>query len=190
MNPAVPAVLVNRQPRFPPPGDQSTHRRLGLARWIASPNNPLTARVIVNRVWQQHFGRGLVPTANDFGLMGEPPSHPELLDWLAHWFVHDAHWSLKKLHRLILTSNAWRMSAGREQSGAETSTEHNASRETASSAPVYRYRRLEVEAIRDSMLAVSGQLNPKRFGPAMKPRRSRRRARGQHRQGKSLVGIR
>jgi hypothetical protein len=81
--------------------------RLGLAQWIASEKNPLTARVIVNRVWQQHFGQGLVSTANDFGLMGAAPSHPELLDWLAHWFVHDAKWSLKKLHRLILTSRAW-----------------------------------------------------------------------------------
>lgn len=123
--------------------------RLGLAQWIASPNNPLTARVIVNRVWQQHFGTGLVSTANDFGLMGAPSSHPELLDWLAHWFVHDAKWSLKKLHRLILTSRAW------QQAKSEDSLQ--------------RYRRLEVEAIRDSMLAVSGQLNPKRFGPAMRP---------------------
>lgn len=123
--------------------------RLGLAQWIASPNNPLTARVIVNRVWQQHFGTGLVSTANDFGLMGAAPSHPELLDWLAHWFVHDAKWSLKKLHRLILTSRAW------QQAKSEGS--------------LLRYRRLEVEAIRDSMLAVSGQLNPKRFGPAMRP---------------------
>src|SRR5205814_4367374 len=73
--------------------------RSGLAQWIASPSNPLAARVIVNRVWQQHFGQGLVRTPSDFGLMGEPPTHPELLDWLAHWFSHDAHWSLKKLDR-------------------------------------------------------------------------------------------
>jgi hypothetical protein len=90
-----------------------------------------------------------VATANDFGLMGAPPVQPELLDWLADWFMHDAGWSLKKLHRLILTSHAWQSAK-------------------APAAPV-RYRRLEVEAIRDSMLAVSGQLNPKRFGPAMKP---------------------
>ncbi len=149
VEPAVPAILVKQQPPFPPQGGATTQRRLGLAQWIASEDNPLTARVMVNRVWQQHFGQGLVQTANDFGVMGEPPSNPELLDWLAHWFMHEAQWSLKKLHRLILTSRTW-----------QTSKTPDAS---------MRYRRLEVEAIRDSMLAVSGQLNPKRYGPAMKP---------------------
>lgn len=149
VEPAVPVVLVDSQPSFPAPDDKTTRRRLGLAHWIADEGNPLTARVIVNRVWQQHFGEGLVRTANDFGLMGSPPTHPELLDWLAHWFMHDADWSLKKLHRLILTSDAW------------------CARKTTDS--VIRYRRLEVEAIRDSMLAVSGTLNSKRFGPAFRP---------------------
>ncbi len=105
--------------------------------------------MIVNRIWQQHFGEGLVATANDFGLMGATPSHPELLDWLADWFVHDAEWSLKKLHRLLLNSRAWQS--------------------VKSLGAIVRYRRLEVEAIRDSMLSVSGQLNPKRFGPAFRP---------------------
>ena len=149
VEPAVPAILVKQQPSFPAPNDKTTQRRLGLAQWIASEQNPLTARVIVNRVWQQHFGQGLVTTANDFGLMGSAPSQPELLDWLAYWFMHDAGWSLKKLHRLILTSHAWQMSKSKDS--------------------LMRYRRLEVEAIRDSMLAVSGRLNPKHFGPAMKP---------------------
>ncbi|MFC5456600.1 DUF1553 domain-containing protein [Prosthecobacter fluviatilis] len=149
VGPAVPAILVKEQPPFPTANDKTTQRRLGLARWMASEQNPLTARVMVNRVWQQHFGQGLVSTANDFGLMGAAPENPELLDWLAHWFMHDAGWSLKKLHRLILASKAWQM--GR------------------SSEALMKYRRLEVEAIRDSMLAVSGRLNPKRFGPAMKP---------------------
>ena len=149
VEPAVPTILVKQQPPFPPPNDATTRRRLGLAQWIASSGNPLTARVIVNRVWQQHFGQGLVTTANDFGIMGAPPTDPELLDWLAAWFVEDAHWSLKKLHRLILTSATWQT--------------------VKSPAAPMRYRRLEVEAIRDSMLAVSGQLNPKRFGPAMRP---------------------
>jgi hypothetical protein len=148
VEPAVPAILVKQQPQFPS-GSKTTQRRLGLAQWIASTDNPLTARIIVNRVWQQHFGQGLVTTANDFGLMGATPSHPELLDWLAYWFMHDAKWSLKKLHHLILTSRAWQA--------------------VRSSDSITRYRRLEVEAIRDSMLAVSGQLNPKRFGPAMRP---------------------
>jgi hypothetical protein len=149
VGPAVPAILVKQQPSFPGASERTTRRRVGLAQWIASGNNPLTARVIVNRVWQQHFGEGLVTTANDFGLMGAPPAHPALLDWLAHWFVHDARWSLKELHRLLLTSRAWQSMK-------------------AEGSPI-RYRRLEVEAIRDSMLAVSGRLNPKRFGPAFRP---------------------
>ncbi|MDZ4406044.1 PSD1 and planctomycete cytochrome C domain-containing protein [Prosthecobacter sp.] len=175
VEPAVPAILVKQQPQFPS-GEKTTQRRLGLAQWIASTNNPLTARVIVNRVWQQHFGQGLVTTANDFGLMGAAPSHPELLDWLAHWFMHDAKWSLKKLHRLILTSRAWQSrSEGQRAKGTGTKPANatpksdSVSLHYALSPTPYRYRRLEVEAIRDSMLAVSGQLNPKRFGPAMKP---------------------
>jgi len=149
VQPAVPAILVKQQPAFPKASEKTTRRRLGLAQWIANEHNPLTARVIVNRVWQQHFGEGLVTTANDFGLVGAAPAHPELLDWLADWFVQDAGWSLKKLHRLILTSHAWQS--------------------VKSAGSTIRYRRLEVEAIRDSMLAVSGQLNPKRFGPAFRP---------------------
>jgi hypothetical protein len=160
--PAIPAVLSRQQPEFPPPDGRTSRRRLGLAKWIASPENPLTARVIVNRIWQQHFGQGLVRTPGDFGLMGDPPTHPELLDWLAHWFTHDAGWSLKKLHRLILTSNTWRMS---RQMNREYATADPENRLLWRMPP----RRLEAEAIRDSMLAVSGRLNPKMFGPAMKP---------------------
>jgi len=149
VTPAVPAILVALQPEFPQASGTTSQRRLALAHWIASPDNPLTARVIVNRVWQQHFGQGLITTANDFGLMGSPPSQPELLDWLAHWFMHDAGWSLKKLHTLMLTSQTWQ--------------------QAKTPASLVRYRRLEVEAIRDSMLAVSGRLNPQKYGPAMKP---------------------
>lgn len=149
VSPAVPVVLTRRQPEFPAPTSTSSQRRLGLARWIASVDNPLAARVVVNRVWQQHFGAGLVASANDFGLAGTPPTDPELLDWLADWFMRDAQWSLKSLHRLMLGSNTWR-AAKRPNS-------------------LIRYRRLEVEAIRDSMLAVSGELNSRRYGPAMRP---------------------
>ncbi len=160
--PGVPAVLVAAQPIFLAPNERTTRRRLSLARWIASPENPLTARVIVNRVWQFHFGEGLVRTSSEFGRSGDPPTHPELLDWLADWFVHDAGWSLKKLHRLIMTSNTYRMS---KQWNAEYGTADPENR------LLWRqnYRRLEVEAIRDSMLAASGQLNPKMFGPSMLP---------------------
>lgn len=160
--PAVPAVLAQQQPEFPLPDDRTSRRRLGLARWLTEPQNPLTARVMVNRVWQKHFGQGLVRTPNDFGLMGDAPTHPELLDWLAYWFMHDANWSLKRLHRLILTSNTWRMST-------RSNPEYAAADPEVRSLWRMPYRRLQVEAIRDSMLAVSGQLNPKMFGPAMKP---------------------
>jgi hypothetical protein len=160
--PGVPAVLVSTQPEFSQPGTSTSQRRLTLARWIASAENPLTARVIVNRVWQFHFGDGLVRTPNEFGRSGDPPTHPELLDWLADWFVHDAGWSLKKLHKLILTSNAYRMNKQWKAEYGESDPENRL---------LWRqsYGRLEVEAIRDSILATSGRLNAKMFGPSMLP---------------------
>jgi hypothetical protein len=159
VQPGVPAVLVEKQPEFLTPSTHTTRRRLTLARWIASPDHPLTARVIVNRVWMWHFGEGLVRTPSDFGIKGDPPTHPELLDWLAHQFVKDG-WSLKKLHRLIVTSNAWRMSKRSRPDCAAADPDNRL---------LWRmpYRRLEGEAIRDSMLAVSGQLNPQTGGPSV-----------------------
>lgn len=133
-------------------------RRRQLADWIASPDNPLTARVLVNRLWQYQFGVGLVDTPNDFGRNGTRPSHPELLDWLAVEFMTRG-WSVKHLQRLILTSAAWRQaSAPRE----------DALRVDAGSRLLWRFppRRLEAEAIRDSVLAVSGNLNPAAGGPS------------------------
>src|SRR5262245_25235545 len=109
VSPGLPTVLTDMQPEFLPPDKYTTRRRLTLANWIADANSPLTARVIVNRVWQWHFGDGLVRTESDFGVLGQKPTHPELLDWLADWFVREG-WSIKKLHRLILTSNTYRMS--------------------------------------------------------------------------------
>lgn len=158
--PGVPAVLVSKQPVFPARAATSL-RRVTLARWIASPDNPLTARVIVNRVWHYHFGQGLVRTPNDFGTMGQAPTHPELLDWLARWFM-DNGWSIKKLHQLIASSNTYRMN---KAAGADKL------REDPDNERFWRfpYRRLEVEALRDSVLAVSGQLNPKMYGPSMYP---------------------
>jgi hypothetical protein len=158
--PAVPAILVKQQPAFLPSG-RTSRRRLSLAEWMASKENPLTARVIVNRVWMWHFGEGLVRTPSDFGLMGQRPTHPELLDWLAAWFM-DNGWSLKKLHKLILTSNTWRMS---KQMNAAYQAEDPENRLWWRMP----YRRLEAEAIRDSMLAVSGRLNRKMFGPSVFP---------------------
>jgi hypothetical protein len=152
---ATPELNEETADRFRP----STGRRLVLAKWIASPENPLTARVIVNRIWRQHFGAGIVDTPNDFGKMGDPPSHPELLDWLASEFIANG-WSLKKLHRAIVTSATWRQRSDRVDDAAIARDPANRS--------LWRQnpRRLEAEAIRDSMLAVSGLLDPTRGGPA------------------------
>lgn len=139
-NPAVLRAAVNKQ---------STGRRLTLAEWIASPGNPLTARVLVNRVWQGCFGEGLVATPNDFGLAGERPTQPELLDWLAGEFVRDG-WSLKSLHRLIVTSATYRQASG----GAN---------------PLRPPRRLSAEQLRDALLDVSGLLTNKAGGPPVWP---------------------
>jgi hypothetical protein len=170
MQPRVPAVLAaatiprgvvgDGQPAFPSPGPRSSLRRLTFARWVASADNPLTGRVIVNRVWQHHFGTGLVATPSDFGHLGSPPSHPELLDWLAHWFMHEGGWSLKKLHRLILTSETYRQSSGFRREGAGHDAENVLLWR-------YPYRRLDAEAIRDSMLSAAGNLNRAMYGPAV-----------------------
>jgi len=160
VTPGMPAVLVDAQPVFPAP-QRTSLRRLTLAQWIARPENPLTARVIVNRVWQHHFGEGLVRTSSDFGRMGERPTHPELLEWLSHWFVQQG-WSLKKLHRLILTSNSYRMA---KRWNPKYGAEDPENRLLWRVSP----RRLEVEAIWDSALLASGQLNPQMYGPSMYP---------------------
>ena len=147
-------------------------RRRRFAEWVASPENPLTARTIVNRVWHYHFGRGLVATPNDFGKMGERPSHPELLDWLAAWFVSPdgANWSLKKLHRLIVTSETWGSSSQPVFSdGRATGRTPTDSLNTDLLITGFRARRLEAEAVRDAMLAVSGELNPQAGGPGFRP---------------------
>jgi hypothetical protein len=156
----VPAVLTAQQPAFEQPNGRTSRRRISFARWLVDERNPLVARVIVNRIWQQHFGQGIVRTASDFGVQGAAPTHPELLDWLANWFVHDAHWSLKKLHRLILTSSTYRMS---KQSRPDYAAED------PEDARFWRfpYHRLEVEAIRDSMLTASGQLHRTMHGPSV-----------------------
>ncbi len=138
-------------------------RRRELADWIASPDNPLTARVIVNRVWQHHFGVGLVSTPNDFGRNGSPPSHPALLDWLAAELVHPSDgspsWSLKHLQRLILHSATWRQSSAPRPDALAVD---------GASRLLWRFppRRLEAEGIRDSILAVSGNLDRTAGGPS------------------------
>ncbi len=135
--------------------------RLGLARWLVAPENPLTARVTVNRHWQAYFGRGLVRTTEDFGLQGEFPSHPELLDWLAVEFVRQG-WSLKKLHRLIVTSATY------QQASRVTPELLRRDPENRLLARGPRVR-LEAELIRDSLLRAAGQLAPKLGGPSVFP---------------------
>ncbi|MFN7933820.1 MAG: PSD1 and planctomycete cytochrome C domain-containing protein [Bryobacteraceae bacterium] len=127
-------------------------RRLALARWIADGKNPLTARVMVNRIWQYHFGKGIAGDSNNFGKMGAKPSHPELLDWLAATFVEQG-WSVKAMHRLIMNSEAYRRASG-------------ASDELLAAFPA---RRAEAEVIRDSILAVSGELSLEAGGPGVFP---------------------
>jgi hypothetical protein len=149
----VPAFLAGAEPVSMP---SDTSGRLELARWIASEKNPLTARVMVNRVWQHHFGRGIVPAPSNFGLSGEPPTHPELLDWLARRFVNRG-WSIKALHRDILLSQTYQMAGQHDATNTAMDPENrlywNFSRQ-----------RLDAEAIRDAMLAISGLLDLNRPG--------------------------
>ena len=150
----VPAAL-------PPLGSDEPPNRLGLARWIVNPRNPLTARVAVNRSWEQIFGRGIVETSEDFGTRGSPPTHPELLDWLATELVRQG-WSLKALHRLIVTSSTYR------QSSAVTHAllERDPNNRFLARGPRFR---LDGEAIRDVALAASGLLSRKIGGPSVFP---------------------
>ena len=133
-------------------------RRLALGRWLGDPANPLTARVMVNRIWHYHFGRGLVATPSNFGFQGQQPSHPELLDWLAAEFI-DCGWHVKAMHRLIMLSATYRQSSRFDLAAAKVDVE---GRLLWRDAP----RRLEAEAIRDSILAVSGLLDPRVGGPS------------------------
>jgi hypothetical protein len=148
-----PALDVGWPAVFGPAPKQAVERapRLALADWLAGPRNPLTARVYVNRLWQHHFGRGLVATSSDFGLKGAPPTHPELLDWLADEFVRSG-WSTKHIHRLIVTSATYRQSSRPHAGNARIDPEN---------ILWWRWspRRLEAETIRDTMLAVSGELD-------------------------------
>jgi hypothetical protein len=149
--------------------------RLELARWLTRADHPLVSRVIVNRTWQRHFGQGLVATSDNFGIRGEQPSHPELLDWLTEQFVTHDGWSLKTLHRRIIMTRSYRLASVADESSPEVSGENLASfdgrTDTHSVDPTNRYlwhfqrRRLEAEAIRDAMLSVNGQLDRTPGGP-------------------------
>ena len=138
-------------------------RRRALAEWVADPRNPLTARVMVNRIWQYHFGRGIAANPNNFGKMGKKPTHPQLLDWLAAFFVEQG-WSVKAVHRVILLSEAYRRSAEHPTPAALQQTDPE-NLYLARFSP----RRLEAEEIRDSMLAVAGELSDSTGGPGTYP---------------------
>ena len=187
MKPGFPEVLGFPDPVIPKPakGATSSGRRLALANWIADPANPLPARVFANRVWGWHFGRGIVPTPNDFGKLGEPPTHPELLDWLAAEFVTptwnptdkpSVPWSVKRMHRLLMLSSTYQLSSAGEKTNL-----------TADPANLLRWRfdmrRLAAEEVRDSILMTSGGLDPKPFGPSVFPKIPREVLAGQSRPG-------
>ncbi len=157
------AVLDDREPlrlapqaRSASDGSATSGRRLAYGRWLTSGRHPLTARVLVNRVWMHHFGKGIVGTPGDFGFLGERPTHPELLDWLADEFMAGG-WRLKRIHKLLMTSTAYRQSGVRDprQDTVDPDNRLLARRSV---------RRLEAEVLRDAMLAVSGKLNGRMFG--------------------------
>ncbi|VTT97292.1 signal peptide protein : Uncharacterized protein OS=Isosphaera pallida (strain ATCC 43644 / DSM 9630 / IS1B) GN=Isop_2381 PE=4 SV=1: PSCyt1: PSCyt2: PSD1 [Gemmataceae bacterium] len=176
VKPGFPEVLGLPDPQIPDPprGAKTSGRRTVLANWIASKDNPLTARVFVNRVWQYHFGRGLLASANDFGLLSrELPTHPELLDWIASEFVEPtwapaagaagAPWTVKRLHKLIMLSSAYQLSSAADADNLKADPANNL---------LWRFnaRRLTGEEVRDSVLAVSGSLNLKQYGPSTYPK--------------------
>jgi hypothetical protein len=162
VEPGFPSVITGNQDPAPIRLDPfkrwpTRSRRLALAQWIANSENPMTARVMVNRLWDWHFGRGLVATPSDFGKLSGGASHPELIDWLARRFT-DSKWSVKAMHRLILNSATYRQSSRHHDAQAETADPEN------TLLWRFRSRRLEAEAVRDAVLAVSGRLNPEQFG--------------------------
>ena len=163
IGPALPACLPGGGPLEMGPSE-NLRRRAQLARWLVSPQNPLTARVMVNRIWQWHFGQALATTPNDLGTHGSPPSHPELLDWLASEFIHSG-WSLKHLHRQIVLSSTYRQSAVRDARSRTSDPENR----WLSAFPI---RRLEAEEVWDQLHSAAGTLDSMRFGKPFVPRLS------------------
>jgi hypothetical protein len=157
-----PAVLSDAKTPFevksPWPGAKSTGRRLAFARWLTRPDHPLTARVLVNRLWKHHFGQGIVRSLGNFGKTGQPPTHPELLDWLACELVRQG-WSMKALHRLMMTSRTYRQASAVTPLHQKLDPDNH----LLSRMPL---RRMEAEVLRDSLLLLAGQLDETRFGPA------------------------
>ncbi|MCB5183602.1 DUF1549 and DUF1553 domain-containing protein [Methylobacillus gramineus] len=160
VQPAFPAALTSEKPQIIPTSI-SSGRRTALANWIASPQNPLTARVFVNRVWDQYFGTGIVRTVSDFGRAGDKPSNPELLEYLASNFVKQG-WSVKKLHKEILLSSVYRQSSDYREDAYKADPENKL-------LAVFPRKRLDAEQIRDSLLVASGKLEDKVGGPSVMP---------------------
>ena len=162
VGPAVLSVLTDGKTPFvvepPPHTSPKTGRRLALAKWLMQPGHPLTARVFVNRIWNQHFGTGIVESLDNFGKLGTPPSHPDLLDWLAVEFVESG-WSVKELHRLIMTSTAYFQSSAVTEQHERLDPQNR----LLSRMPM---RRLRAEEVRDSILFVAGRLSEQPFGEA------------------------
>jgi hypothetical protein len=163
MKPGVLSVITREEPAFPeaPAGAKSSYRRKAFAEWLTAAGNPLFSRVMVNRIWQHHFGEGIVRTPSNFGKTGDRPTHPELLDWLASEFVARG-WSMKAMHRLMVTSNAYRQAS--DDIAANNATD-------ADNKYVWRMprQRIEGEIIRDQILAVSGALDLRPYGPGVRP---------------------
>ena len=162
VGPGVPSVLTDGRTPFVvkrpfPEGTPKTGRRLALARWLTQPEHPLTARVLVNRIWHHHFGAGLVRSLENFGVKGEYPSHPDLLDWLALRFVQDG-WSIKALHRYIMNSRTYRQSSHTTDQQLKVDPQNR----LLSHMPI---KRMNAEALRDSILFISGSLEDQRGGP-------------------------
>lgn len=161
VQPDFPVAIANGEKPEIVPTATSSGRRTALANWIASSKNPLTARVFVNRVWNEYFGKGIVTSVSDFGKAGEKPTHPELLDYLADNFVKDG-WSVKKLHREILLSSVYRQSSNSRADAFKADPENTL-------LAVFPRKRLDAEQIRDSLLVASGKLNDKVGGPSVMP---------------------
>ncbi len=184
VQPAFPEIFESTIPEIPARSDvaradafnnRSLGRRRVLADWIVTEDNRLTARVMANRIWQFHFGRGIVRSSNNFGQLGTPPTHPELLDWLAQTFVESG-WKIKAMHRLVMNSRAYQMSSQSHATGVATDPGNDL---------FWRFdpRRLSAEEVRDSILAVNGSLNPQVYGPSFYEKLSAEVLAGQSRPG-------
>ncbi len=168
VQPGTPAFLGGHGLKVP----AESSGRLELAKWLTSPHNPLTARVMMNRIWQFHFGKAIVPTPSDFGLQGEAPTHPQLLDWLATQFIESG-WSIKDMHRLIMSSATYQRASGDDAGNVERDSDNRL---------YWRFdrRRLDAESIRDSMLQLGGNLNLTRPGPHPFPEKNKWRFSAHH----------